>query len=101
MRSLTELFNKINTKKEEFKLNIESGKKSKTWKNGEQKSKIGGNPDWIQSPQTLVCDKCKKKMSFYGQLDSINDDYKIADAGMIYVFVCKECVSSKSIIQSY
>lgn len=65
------------------------------------RNKIGGTPDWIQEPQELYCDSCAKPMVFYGQLDSIDDDSSLADAGMIYVFVCPECLNSKSIIQTY
>jgi hypothetical protein len=39
-------------------------------------------------------------MTFYGQLDSINDDICIADCGMVYVFICFECYKSIAIIQS-
>ena len=40
------------------------------------------------------------KMTFYGQLDSINDDICIADCGMIYVFICFDCFKAISIVQS-
>jgi len=30
-------------------------------------------------------------MTFYGQLDSIGDEYIIADDGMVYVCVCFNC----------
>lgn len=61
--------------------------------------KIGGDPDWLQSDDTPKCE-CGKKMTFYGQFDSIGDDYCIADCGMIYVFVCFDCYSTESVIQS-
>ncbi len=35
-------------------------------------------------------------MSFYGQLDSINDDICIADAGLISVFICFKCNEVKA-----
>jgi hypothetical protein len=40
-------------------------------------------------------------MTFYGQLDSINDDIIIADCGMIYVFLCFDCYEVTAKIQSY
>jgi hypothetical protein len=82
----------------EYKLEIKNKSKD-LWK--DQKSKIGGNPDWIQNRQRVSCDSCKKDMQFYGQLDSISDVYKIQDSGMVYVFICHDCGKSKSIIQSY
>ena len=30
-------------------------------------------------------------MTFYGQLDSIGDDYALADVGVIVVFFCFDC----------
>ena len=39
-------------------------------------------------------------MTFYAQLDSINDDFCLADCGMIFVFVCFECFETKSVLQS-
>jgi hypothetical protein len=39
-------------------------------------------------------------MTFYGQLDSINDDFCIADAGLVEVFVCFGCVTVQAIIDS-
>lgn len=63
--------------------------------------KLGGKPDWIQRPERVTCKSCKKEMSFYGQLDSINDDIIIGDSGMIYVFYCFDCIETKSIVQSY
>src|SRR5260221_600456 len=40
-------------------------------------------------------------MSFYGQLDSINDEFCIADCGMICVFICFGCNTTLSMIHSY
>jgi hypothetical protein len=46
------------------------------------------------------CPDCGDRMTFYGQLDSINDEFCIADAGLIYVFVCFDCNEVKAIIES-
>lgn len=62
--------------------------------------KLGGVPDFIQNEDIPVCEDCGESMSFYAQLDSVNDDYCIADCGMIYTFVCFHCNTVKSIIQS-
>jgi len=62
---------------------------------------LGGTPQFIQQEDFPFCPECEDQMTFYGQLDSINDDYCIADCGMIYVFVCLDCNETKSIIQSY
>lgn len=60
---------------------------------------LGGEPDFIQDDETPVC-TCKRRMTFYAQLDSINDDYCLADCGMIYVFVCFDCYETTSVLQS-
>ena len=39
-------------------------------------------------------------MSFYGQLDSVGDGMTLADAGIVYVFVCFGCFATKSVLQS-
>lgn len=62
--------------------------------------KLGGEPDFIQGDDDWPkC--CGSKMTFYAQLDSIGDNYSIADCGMVYVFVCFDCFNSASIVQSY
>jgi len=40
-------------------------------------------------------------MTFYGQLDSLNDDFCIPDVGLVYVLVCFECIEAKALIDSY
>jgi hypothetical protein len=39
-------------------------------------------------------------MTFYGQLDSIGDNIVLADCGMVFVFICFECFTSKSVLQT-
>ena len=65
------------------------------------RSKLGGTPDFIQGDETPQCRGCRMPMTFYAQLDSLNDDIVIADCGMIYVFVCFDCNETTSILQSY
>jgi hypothetical protein len=62
---------------------------------------LGGTPNFIQKATQPKCPDCGKEMTFYGQLDSINDEFSLADCGMIYVFVCFECIEVVSFIQSY
>jgi uncharacterized protein YwqG len=73
-----------------YKWNDEAGKRHK----------LGGDPDWIQSDDTPYRSDCQMPMTFYGQLDSIDDDYDLADCGMIYVFVYFNCYTTKSILQA-
>ncbi len=65
-----------------------------------KRHKLGGTPDFIQPSEWPTCPGCGAKMTFYGQLDSINDEFCIADVGMIYVFLCFDCYESTSIVQS-
>lgn len=72
-----------------------------------KRSKFGGKPDWIQNDETPKCDCCKKEMEFVAQLDSIDytgyanqtAEYMFGDVGMIYVFFCRNCGATKSILQ--
>lgn len=66
-----------------------------------QRHKLGGEPDFMQQENWPKCRKCNSLMTFHGQLDSINDDFCIADCGIIYIFICFDCNESTSIIQSH
>lgn len=61
---------------------------------------LGGEPSFIQTPEWPLCPSCREPMSFYGQLDSINDDNVLADCGLIFVFVCFDDYEVKAILQS-
>lgn len=63
--------------------------------------KLGGKPDFIQRANWPNCPDCNEKMTFYAQLDSVNDEFCIADCGMIYIFICFECNNIESFTQSY
>ena len=39
-------------------------------------------------------------MTFYGQFDSLNDVICIADAGLVYVYLCFDCNEVKAEIDS-
>ena len=70
-------------------------------KNLGNRNKLGGKPNWLQHDETPVCNCCHKKMPFYGQLDSYDDRHMIGDCGIIYVFYCFDCGTTKAITQSY
>jgi hypothetical protein len=61
--------------------------------------KIGGEPDWIQNDETPECSHCFQKMTFYGQLDCLGDIVPLGDCGRIFVFVCFDCLESRSVMQ--
>jgi uncharacterized protein YwqG len=65
-----------------------------------KRHRLGGQPDFIQADDVPTC-SCNKTMSFYAQLDSINDEFVLGDCGMIYVFVCFDCLTTKSVLQSF
>jgi uncharacterized protein YwqG len=80
------------------------------------RTKLGGEPDWIQGDETPNCSSCGQPMVFVGQIDSIehdnehnplrrdclgHQDYMFGDVGMIYVFFCFECGNSRSLEQCY
>jgi hypothetical protein len=65
-----------------------------------RRHKLGGVPDWLQAPDIPVCPECQVTMTFYGQLDSLGGSFCLADVGMIYVFVCFDCFTTKSVLQS-
>lgn len=63
--------------------------------------KLGGSPDFLQEADFPKCEDCGVEMTFYGQLDSIGDDYDLADCGLIYVFVCFDCFTTKSLLHAH
>ncbi len=80
------------------------------------RTKLGGEPDWIQDDETPACEPCGDPMSFVAQIDSVEHDnprnllrqthrsrrqYMFGDVGMIYVFYCFDCSQSASVVQGY
>ena len=79
------------------------------------RSKLGGLPDWEQGNNWPKCPRCQEPMIFVGQLDSMEHDsrqnphrvdavhgqqhFMFGDVGMIYVFICWNCLESTNIIQ--
>jgi len=81
-----------------------------------ERSKLGGQADWEQNNETPKCPDCRQKMSFVGQIDSIEHDsktnphavdavsddqqYMFGDVGLIYVFFCFDCARPAALFQS-
>lgn len=75
-----------------------------------KRSKLGGKPDWIQSPEETMCQYCQEEMTFIAQIDSIDDsaqidyseaEYMFEDVGMLYIFYCFECGETATFCQGY
>jgi len=61
--------------------------------------RIGGEPEDPPIAQIPRCG-CNNPMTFYGQLDSIGDDFALADVGVVQVFVCFDCFEAAAQIVS-
>lgn len=72
-----------------------------TWAGPEvgQRHRLGGQPSLLRAVDPPTCSDCGEPMTFYGQLDSISDDYVLADAGLVFVFACFDCFTTTSFIQ--
>ncbi len=87
-----------------------------------QRTKLGGEPDYIQEENANpVCKSCGEPLLFVAQIDSLEHVTKdtlkrlakqrktsetfapwmFEDVGMIYVFYCPSCGESFSFVQSY
>ena len=68
-----------------------------TWnKTAGTRHKLGGTPDGINNKNYPVCNSCQEKMTFYAQIDSIGEDYDLADCMVIHQFVCFNCFEIES-----
>jgi uncharacterized protein YwqG len=88
-------------------------------KNLGTRTKLGGEPTWIQDDETPECAQCGEPMHFVAQIDSIEHrsahnpamnvinerpkhiDFMFGDVGMIYVFYCFDCLEVQSLQQCY
>lgn len=61
---------------------------------------LGGEPLFLQAENWPQCPSCRERMTFLAQIDSMNDEFCIADCGMVYVFICFEDNDVASFIQS-
>jgi hypothetical protein len=64
-----------------------------------KRHRLGGDAD-VPNQAWPDCPACDESMSFYGQLDSINDEFVLADCGLLKIFVCFDCLESVSLIWS-
>ncbi|HRH45370.1 MAG TPA: DUF1963 domain-containing protein [Pyrinomonadaceae bacterium] len=73
------------------------------WKNlsPHEGIKVGGHPNWIQDPETPICN-CNKEMEHLLTIGSdIFEDYPnhkapglvIGDCGSVYIFICYDCAN--------
>jgi len=53
--------------------------------------KLGGEPDGLKQEEFPICTACKSQMNFYAQIDSIGENYDLADCMVIHQFVCFHC----------
>lgn len=66
-----------------------------------RRHRLGGDPDFLQPGEHPACTSCGEPMTFYAQLDSVGDEFVLADCGMVFVFVCYDCFTATAFIQSY
>jgi hypothetical protein len=62
--------------------------------------RIGGEPDHVTESDYPSCRSCELPMTFYGQLDSIGDEFALADVGVVHVFVCFDCFEAAARVAS-
>jgi hypothetical protein len=65
-----------------------------------RRHRLGGKPEGIQPVDYPDCPDCRKPMTFYGQLDSLNDEFCIGDVGLVYVFLCFDCLAAAAVVDS-
>jgi hypothetical protein len=65
-----------------------------------ERHRLGGKPESVQPVEYPACPDCAKLMTFYGQLDSLNDEYCIGDVGLVYVFLCFDCLTAQAVVDS-
>ena len=68
---------------------------------GEFKSRMGGEPGWIQGDDTPVCPCCKEPMRFFVQFISEDGVVFGADEGTAYIFLCQPCLVVGVAIQAH
>lgn len=73
--------------------------------------RIGGQPEWIQLPQTPVCPGCQRDMGLIAEIRSLPRDvrhrypelarFHFSDSGRFYLFHCSACGNWDSAFQFY
>lgn len=66
-----------------------------------ERHRLGGTPDrWADAP-TPRCPACSEEMTFYAQLDALpSGGFDLADAGLIFVYVCFDCFEVSTVLDS-
>ena len=59
---------------------------------------LGGKPAGLEESDFPTCDDCCERMTFYAQLDSIGDEFDLADCMVIHNFVCFDCFTVKALL---
>lgn len=59
---------------------------------------LGGEPQELEEKDYPKCDDCSNPMTFYAQIDSIGDQYDLADCMVIQNFVCFDCFNVKAVL---
>lgn len=64
--------------------------------------RIGGAPDLPSYLDWPSCSSGDGPMTFYAQLDGFPalTEFDLADAGLIYVFVCFDCYEAEALVSS-
>jgi hypothetical protein len=64
--------------------------------------RLGGTPDLPSEVDWPTCPQGDGPMSFYAQLDGLPapTEFDLADAGLIFVFVCLDCFELQALLHS-
>lgn len=66
-----------------------------------ERHRLGGAPDLMHADEWPSCRGCRETMTFYAQLDALPaGGFDLADAGLIYVFVCFDCFDVHAVLHS-
>ncbi len=57
---------------------------------------LGGSPDGVTESHYPICGQCTQTMTFYAQIDSIGEQYDLADCMVIHNYVCFDCFTIKA-----
>jgi hypothetical protein len=56
---------------------------------------LGGQPEGLLAIDYPSCNDCGNTMTFYAQIDSIGEEYDLADCMVIHNYVCFDCLTVK------
>lgn len=66
-----------------------------------ERHRLGGAPDRRADGLTPGCPACSEDMTFYAQLDALpSGGFDLADAGLIFVYVCFDCFEVAATLDS-